>query len=139
MTTKRLSDAELERQIDQAEVRALYERAEGLWATAVRYDRAGHRLVLTLANGYVVGVPRSALPHLAGATGAQLATVELGADGITVRVPALDADYSVRGLVQAMTAAANGKRGGASKSDAKQLAAKANGAKGGRPRKTQRV
>lgn len=82
-----------------------------------------------------MGVPTRALPHLAEATAAQLAEVKVDLGGSSIRIPALDADYSVPGLVLAITARETGRRGGLVRSKAKSLAAKVNGAKGGRPRK----
>jgi hypothetical protein len=43
--------------------------------------------VLELTNGYLLGIPITALPDLAGATSAQLAGVELSGAGMALRVP----------------------------------------------------
>lgn len=91
--------------------------------------------MLELTNGYLLGVPTSALPQLTEASAAQLAAVELSPAGMALRVPALDADFSVSGLVLSLTAGVIGQRGGTSTSTRKKRAARANGAKGGRPRK----
>ena len=67
--------------------------------------------------------------------GGHLAAVEVSVTGSAIRIPALDADYGVPGLVLALTAREVGRRGGQVRSKAKSLAAKVNGATGGRPRK----
>ena len=133
---RRLTDAEILARIPAARARAAATSAAGLHATSARYDRRGHRILLELTNGYLLGIPVQTLPHLAGATRAQLADVELSPHGAGLHFPAVDADYSVPGLVLAMTAREIGRRGGRAKSAAKAESARANGARGGRPRKT---
>ena len=132
---RRPGEAEILSQIPAARARATAERDAGLRATAARYDRKAGRLVLELTNGYALGVPVTILPALRDATSAQLTAVELSSSGSAIRIPAFDADYSVPGLVFALTAREVGRRGGQVRSKAKSLAAKVNGAKGGRPRK----
>src|SRR5258708_16032536 len=131
-----LTEAEIDRQFDAAKRRTEEERAAGLYATSARGDRKSKRIVLELTNGYSLGIPIATLPHLAGATASQLADVQGSPAGCALRVPALDADYSVPGLVLALTARESGRRGGSVTSADKRRAARANGAKGGRPRKS---
>lgn len=131
----RPTEAEILAQIPAARARAAAERDAGLRATTARYDRKTDRFVLELTNGYELGIPVATLPALRHATQAQLAAVEMSATGSAIRIPALDADYSVPGLVLALTAREVGRRGGEVRSKAKSLAARVNGAKGGRPRK----
>lgn len=130
-----LTDADIDREIADAAAASAADAAAGLYATTARYDRARRRIVLELTNGYLLGVPVDALPDLATATAAQLAAVELSPAGMALRIPALDADYSVPGLVLALAARERGRRGGKATSRRKKRAARANGAKGGRPRK----
>ena len=125
-------------QIPAARARATAEREAGQRAKAARYDRKTGRFVLELTNGYELGVPVTTLPALRNATHAQLAAVEMSVTGSAIRIPALDADYSVPGLVLALTAREVGRLGGEVRSKAKSRAAKVNGAKGGRPRKLTR-
>ncbi|MCU1381735.1 MAG: hypothetical protein JWL71_432 [Acidobacteria bacterium] len=131
----RPTEAAILAQIPAARARAAAEREQGLRATAAHYDRKSGRIVLELTNGYVLGVPVTTLPALRQATHAQLAGLEMTDTGSAIRIPALDADYSVPGLVLTFNAREVGRRGGQVRSKAKSLAAKANGAKGGRPRK----
>jgi hypothetical protein len=107
-----------------------------LYADDVSYDRRSGRLVLELTNGYQLRIPVSSLPDLADATQAQLAAVELGPEGHSLWFEELDADYSVPGLVLSLGMREAGRRGGSVTSEAKAEAARKNGARGGRPRKT---
>ena len=132
---KRPTESEILAQIPEARARAAAEREAGLRARSARYDLAGQRILLELTSGYLFGVPVAQLPALARATRVQLAEVKVSATGSTIHFPSLDADYSVPGLVLALSARETGSRGGRVRSEAKSLAAKANGAKGGRPRK----
>ena len=100
----RPTEAVILRQIPAARARATAERKAGLHATSVRYDRKTARFVLELTNGYELGIPVTTLPALRRATPAQLAAVEMSVTGSAIRIPALDADYSVPGLVLALTA-----------------------------------
>lgn len=136
---RELTDAEIDRRA--AAGRAAYERerAAGLVATEVQFDRDGGRFVLELSNGYLLGVPVTTLPHLATATAAQLRAVEVSPGGLLVRVPALDADYSVAGLVLAFSSKETARRAGKATSSRKKLSSSANGKKGGRPRKLVRA
>jgi hypothetical protein len=131
------------REIAEARARGAQMRAAGLAATSVRYDAARRRIVLELTNGNLFGVPVSSLANIAGATDADLATVELLGENI-IHLESLDADYSVAGLVMnafGSIAAARtlGRTGGSVTSPAKAQAARANGASGGRPKKTRPV
>lgn len=133
--THPLTDTEIGEQLEAARVAYAHDRSAGLYASAARYDQEEQRIVMTLTSGYLIGIPVAALPHLANATSAQLAAVKVSASGMTLSIPGLDADYSVAALVLAMTAGEIGRRGGQSTSDAKAAASRANGARGGRPRK----
>ena len=124
--------------ISIARVRGARLRAAGLAATSVRYEAARRLIILELTNGNLFGVPVSALPNIAGASDDDLATVELLGESI-VHIESLDADFSVAGLVMnafgsVAAAKALGRAGGSATSPAKAEAARANGAKGGRPR-----
>jgi hypothetical protein len=96
--------------------------------------------MLELTSGFVFGFPAAAVPALARATPAQLAAVELSPGGGALHWEALDVDLSVAGLLLASVGRAEKLRelarlAGATTSEAKAAAARANGAKGGRPRK----
>ena len=132
---KRLTSEEIHAQIPAAQRRAAQDRAQGFRATSVRFDRKRGRIVLELTSGFLVGIPITALVDIADASASQLADVQVNPAGGALYFDALDAHYSVSGLVLAMTAREVGRAGGKSRSAAKRRAARANGAKGGRPRK----
>ena len=118
---------------DAVRVENEYRRA-GLLATGVTFDERARRFVLELTNGYSLGVPIATLPEVAGATVAQLRGIALPTEDC-IEIAALDVQYSVPGLVMAMSAREIGRLGGKSTSARKSKASRANGKKGGRPRK----
>jgi hypothetical protein len=143
MARRRVSDAEILAQIPAARARETKAREQGLRATSARYDRAAKRVVLELTNGFLFAFPVRAVVALASATGAQLARVEVDPSGVALRWEELDVDLSVPGLLLSAVGAAEKRRHLASLvgrvvSPAKAKAARANGAKGGRPRKADR-
>lgn len=129
-----------DREIAAATARGQKTAKAGLLATSARYDASARRVVIELSTGYTVGVPIAALPELARASANELDAVEvLGAGGI-LHWESLDADYSIPALVLNAIGTKSATRelariAGSSRSDAKAAAARANGAKGGRPRK----
>jgi hypothetical protein len=107
-------------------------------AAAARYDRRSKRVVVDLANGCIFAFPPHLAQGLKTATDDQLATVQVLGSGYGVHWEELDVDLSVPGLLAGIfgTAAYMARRAGQSTSPAKAAAARANGAKGGRPRKS---
>jgi hypothetical protein len=105
-----------------------------------RYEPHGDLIDLTFAGGGSMAIPRKAVPGLERATPATIESVVVSPAGDALSWPALDVDIYVPGLVERvfgtrLFAAATGRRGGRRRSKAKTAASKANGAKGGRPRK----
>ncbi len=136
----KLSDKEILTQLPAARRRGAKEAREGLLGLSVSYDKATRRFLLELSNGALLGVPVASLAALAKATPRQLSRVELTPAGGALHFEELDADFSVPGIVLAtlgrqVLAKAFAGVGGSAISDAKAIAARANGAKGGRPRK----
>ena len=127
--TNRAIDAALERGriTGQAEPRAV----------AARYDREPDRIIVDLANGTSFTFPPPLVQGLAGANPEALAQVELLGDGYALHWDRLDVDITVPGLVSGIfgTARWMAAHAGRATSAAKAEAARANGAKGGRPRK----
>lgn len=107
-------------------------------AKAVRYDAAAHRVVVDLTNDATFAFPPALVEGLGRASGAQLAEVKVTASGYGIHWEALDIDLSVPGLLAGLfgTQRHMARRAGRAKSPAKAAAARANGAKGGRPRKS---
>ena len=90
-----------------------------------------------------MAIPRKAVPGLESASAVKMETIVLSQAGDALSWPSLEVDVYVPGLVERafgsrLFAAATGRRGGRRRSKAKAAAAKANGAKGGRPRKRQK-
>ena len=87
-----------------------------------------------------MAIPRTAVPGLQRASPSSIESIVVSQAGDALSWPSLDVDVYVPGLVERafgsrLFAAATGRRGGRTISKAKAAAAKANGAKGGRPRK----
>jgi hypothetical protein len=128
-------------EIDQAIERAKAIR-RGPLVTEVEY-RPGpglDLLILKLSDGSRRVIPREDLQGLQSATKDQVAQVEILGGGTGLHWPDLDADFYVPGLLRGVYGnekwmAEIGSRGGAVRSAAKKRAARANGLKGGRPRR----
>lgn len=131
-----VSDADLQ----AAKARWAEERAGRPIPVAVRFDRATERIVVDFVNGATFLVPARALEGLEDATIDELAEVELlGETGL--HWESLDVDYTIQGLMAGIFGSRTfmdaQRRGGQSRSPAKVAASRANGAKGGRPRKSE--
>ncbi len=130
-----VTDAELQ----SAKARWAEERLGRPVPVAVRLDRETERIVVDFANGATFLVPARALEGLEQATSDELAEVELlGETGL--HWEALDVDYTIQGLMAGIFGSRAfieaQRRGGQSRSPAKAAASRANGARGGRPKKT---
>ena len=111
-------------------------------AVAARYDRRRDRVVISLNTGVELAFPPGIAQGLQVATPSDLSDIELSPSGFGVHFPKLDAHLYLPALMQGIfgsktwIAAQLGAEGGKSRSRAKTLAARANGKRGGRPRKT---
>lgn len=129
-----------DREFQQAEARAKALREAG-HAVAARYDRRVSRVVVRLNTGVEVAFPVKLVEGLAAALPDALAEIEISPSGLGLHWPKLDADVYVPGLLQGVfgseprTAAQLGAAGGKARTPAKSAAARANGRKGGRPRR----
>lgn len=137
---RRLSDAEILAQIPAARERERRERRGGLRAVSVRYDAPAKRVELELSNGMLFAFPVQLVRSLQRLPASALRRVQLDASGGALRWDDLDLDLSVPGLLLASIGAGDRRRhlaklAGSARSRAKAAAARANGAKGGRPRK----
>jgi len=110
-------------------------------AISARYDRKTGRVVVDLVNGCTFAFPAQFVQDLQGASHDDLANVVVDGLGFDLHWPALDADLYVPSLVAGIfgtrewMAKELARRAGQAKSPAKAAAARANGLKGGRPRK----
>lgn len=128
-----------ERDYAEAVTRGEVERSSSAIPADVRYDPASGRVVVEFRNGAIFMVPVAMLQGLAEASPDDLAQVELlGETGL--HWPTLDIDFTIAGLMQGIFGTAKfleaSRRGGQSRSPAKAAAARQNGKRGGRPRKS---
>ena len=123
--------------IDAARERGRVARGSEPRAAAARYDRPSGRIIVDLENGCTFAFPPRLAQGLEAATDEQLAAVEILGQGYGLHWEALDVDFSLPGLMAGLfgTRAWMARRAGQATSEAKAAAARANGAKGGRPRK----
>ena len=128
-----LTDAEINSALERGRIAQQTEPR----ATFARYDRKNGRVIVDLANGCTFAFPPRMAQGLETATDDELASVEILGAGYGLHWETLDADLSVPGLLAGLfgTKAYMARRAGQATSPAKSAAARANGAKGGRPRK----
>ena len=135
-----ISDADL----NDGDIDAARRRGEDLArteprASAASYDAASGRVTVELTNGCTFAFPARALEGLGDARDEDLAQVEVLGFGYGLHWEALDADFTVPGLMmglfgaRAWMAREQARRAGAVTSVAKAAAARENGKKGGRP------
>ncbi|MDQ0423342.1 hypothetical protein J2045_004394 [Peteryoungia aggregata LMG 23059] len=130
-----------ERQFDAAEARGRAILETEPRAVAARYDAETGRVVLDLANGCTYAFPTVLVEDLQGAATEALASVEVDGLGFNLHWPDLDVDLYVPALIagvfgtKAWMTRELARRAGQVTSEAKAAAARANGTKGGRPRR----
>lgn len=115
---------------------------QGPRAVAVRYDAGRGRVVITLSTGVELGLAPRTVEGLAGASAEDLRVAEIESDGLGIHFAKLDADLYVPALLEGVLgsrrwmAARLGAAGGQARSAAKVKAARENGRRGGRSRKS---
>ena len=131
------TDAELE----AAETRGEEAMRTQPRAASARYDPETRRVVVELVNGCTYVFPAALAQELHGAGNEALAGVIVDGVGFNLHWPALDADLYVPALVAGVFGTRDwmarewARTAGSATSPAKAAASRANGAKGGRPRK----
>jgi hypothetical protein len=131
-----------EKAFEAANRRGESQRAAMPSVVAVRYDRRIARVVMSLSSGLQIAFAPRDVQGMEEARPADLADAEISPSGLGVHFPHVDADIYLPALLegflgsQRWLAAQMGKVGGRASSDAKAAAARENGKRGGRPRKT---
>ena len=143
MVRRFLSDSEIDAQIPAARRRAELLLRTRPHAKSVRYVKAQRMLHVALTNGASFALPVAFIPGLDAATDAELADVVASPFGVGLRWERLDTDISVAALARLalgpwVLLRAAGAAGGSVRTRAKARAARLNGRKGGRPRKSRR-
>ena len=129
-----------EQEQKQAEKRMALLREAG-YAVSARYDRRRSRVVVALNTGLELAFPTQLAEGLAGASPENLADIEISPAGLGLHWPRLDADLYVPALLQGIFGSKSwmarqlGTEGGKARTVAKVAASRANGRKGGRPKK----
>lgn len=137
--TSRLTREQILAQVPAARQRAENARKIGKSAEGVRYDASQRLLLLTFATKGLVGIPVERVEALRGASAEQLGEAELSPAGNSLHFETLDVDLSIPALLartfegtQMVTALSS--LAGSKKTERKAIAARQNGAKGGRPK-----
>lgn len=114
-------------------------KQEEPFASSVRFNRESGAYAVRLTDGKAFEIPSSLIPELAVASPDQLANVDLFGEGEGLFWQDLDAAISIETLINRAfgeTVRRIAARNAASaKSEAKAAASRANGSKGGRPKK----
>ena len=115
-------------------------------AKAVSYNAESKRIVIELESGVTAIIPTGLIEVLQNASDEQINEVEIAVKGLYLRWTSLDEDLFVPNLLQGVFGTRKwmdslkehlsnaGRKGGASRSEAKRAASAENGKKGGRPR-----
>lgn len=117
-------------------------RLQGPRAESAHYDAGRNRVIVRLTTGVEIGLAPKDVEGLHDASADDLKVIEVEPFGLGIHFPRLDADLYVPALLEGVLgskrwmAARLGRLGGASRSEAKAAASRANGKRGGRPRKT---
>jgi hypothetical protein len=124
-------------QIDAALERGKIAQASEPRAAAARYDKRRGQVVVDLTNGCTFAFPPRMAQGLEMATDDELSKIEILGRGYGLHWEGLEVDLSIPGLLAGIfgTSAYMARRAGQATSPAKAKAARAHGAKGGRPRK----
>jgi hypothetical protein len=139
MARRKISDKEILAQIPNARLRAAAAHAKGLRAISARYDANSGRVLMETSTGYLFGFPATDVPALKNALPSDLRTVELSPSGSGLHWETLDIDLDVPALIVSVLEQRDkfrelARSAGSVTSERKAAAARANGAKGGRPR-----
>ena len=128
-------------EIEAANARASAQQANTPIAIAAHYDARAGRIVIDLSTGLSIMFNPHDAQGLEKAKPEHLTKIEISPSGFGIHFPALDADLYLPSLLEGFMGSRKwmadqlGKTGGGSTSVAKANASRANGKKGGRPKK----
>lgn len=144
-----VDESDLERQHVEALKRG-QETLEALpKASSAKYDKKSKRLIIDLISGTTLLVPISLIQGLQSDNEQNLSDFDLMVEGSQIHWHTLDAQFYIKSLLEGVFGTRKwmenlnehlsiiGRKGGASRSDAKRRASAENGKKGGRPRRKQ--
>lgn len=141
-------DEEFEWQFKAATERGAAHLAALPKADSAKYDKKSRRLILKMENGTTLLIPVNLIQGLQTGDDTALNDFDLMLEGSQIHWHALDVQFYVKSLLEGVFGTSRwmnnlkehlseaGKKGGASRSQAKRTASAENGRKGGRPRKT---
>ena len=144
-TWKPAEETDLHAQVAHAQ-RAYQQRVEkGLRIVRAQYDRPSGRVVVDLVNGVTLVFPAALAQGIADASPESLEAVSVSPGGLSIDWENLGAGFSLENLLAGIFGNREwmerrreiARNAGRATSEAKASAARANGAKGGRPRKKQ--
>ncbi len=110
-------------------------------ATAAYYDAKAGRVFVELSTGLGLSFRPEHVQGLENARPEDLKVIDISPSGLGINFPSVDADLYIPGLLEGFLGSKKwmakrlGQLGGKASTTAKAIAARANGAKGGRPRK----
>ncbi len=140
-------EEEFERQFKAATTRGAEHLATLPKADSAKYDKKSRRLILEMANGTTLLIPVNLIQGLQTGDDAALSDFDLMLEGSQIHWRALDVQFYIKSLLEGVFGTSKwmdnlkehlskaGKKGGASRSEAKRNASAENGRKGGRPKK----
>jgi len=141
MANWKISESDLDNQINRAKAAGAEALKNEPRAKAARYSPTRRQVIVELTNGCSFIFPVDKAQGLAGASNKDLAAIKILGKGMGLHWEKLDADLSIASLVVGIFGSHAwmreiARRGGAASTPAKAAAARANGAKGGRPIKS---
>ena len=141
MANWKISESDLDNQIARAKAAGAEALKNEPRAKSARYSPTRRQVIVELTNGCSFIFPVDKAQGLAGASNKDLATIKILGKGMGLHWEKLDADLSIASLVVGIFGSHAwmreiARRGGAISTPAKAAAARTNGTKGGRPKKS---
>ena len=141
MANWKISESDLDNQITRAKAAGAEALKSEPRAKSARYSPTRRQVIVEMTNGCSFIFPVDKAQGLAGASNKELAAIKILGKGMGLHWEKLDADLSIASLVVGIFGSHAwmreiARRGGAASTPAKAAAARANGTKGGRPKKS---